>query len=67
MGPDQTPRSAASDLGLQCAYRPVCPNTLCFTVNIILHVVLSVHFLFYANICWFPIPCVGLIEANRYR
>ena len=25
--PDQTPRSAASDLGLHCLLRPVCPNT----------------------------------------
>ena len=24
---DQTPRSAASDLGLHCLLRPVCPNT----------------------------------------
>ena len=24
---DQTPRSAASDLGLHCLIRPVCPNT----------------------------------------
>ena len=26
VGPDQTPRSAASDLGLHCLLRPVCPN-----------------------------------------
>ena len=26
--PDQTPRSAASDLGLNCLLRSVCPNTL---------------------------------------
>ena len=26
--PDQTPRSAASDLGLHCLFRHVCPNTL---------------------------------------
>ena len=25
--PDQTPRSAASDLGLPCLLRSVCPNT----------------------------------------
>ena len=25
--PDQTPRSAASDLGLHCMLRPICPNT----------------------------------------
>ena len=25
--PDQTPRSAASDLDLHCLLRPVCPNT----------------------------------------
>ena len=25
--PDQTPRSAASDLGLHCMHRPVCPKT----------------------------------------
>ena len=25
--PDETPRSAASHLGLQCLLRPVCPNT----------------------------------------
>ena len=25
--PDQTPRSAASDLGLHCLLRHVCPNT----------------------------------------
>ena len=25
--PDETPRSAASHLGLQCLPRPVCPNT----------------------------------------
>ena len=25
--PDQTPRCAASDLGLQCLLRPVCSNT----------------------------------------
>ena len=24
--PDQTPRCATSDLGLQCLFRPVCPN-----------------------------------------
>ena len=26
--PDQTPRSVASDLGLLCLLRPICPNTL---------------------------------------
>ena len=26
--PDQTPRSAASDLGLHCLVRPVCPHIL---------------------------------------
>ena len=25
--PDQTPHSAASDLGLPCLQRPICPNT----------------------------------------
>ena len=25
--PDQMPHSAASDLGLHCLLRPVCPNT----------------------------------------
>ena len=25
--PDETPRSAASHLGLNCLLRPVCPNT----------------------------------------
>ena len=25
--PDETPRSAASHLGLHCLLRPVCPNT----------------------------------------
>ena len=25
--PDQTPHSEASDLGLHCLQRPVCPNT----------------------------------------
>ena len=25
--PDQTPQNAASDLGLHCLLRPVCPNT----------------------------------------
>ena len=25
--PDETPRSAASHLGLYCLLRPVCPNT----------------------------------------
>ena len=25
--PDQTPRSAASDLDLHCLQRPICPNT----------------------------------------
>ena len=25
--PDQTPHSVASDLGLHCLLRPVCPNT----------------------------------------
>ena len=25
--PDQTTRSAASDLGLHCLHRPACPNT----------------------------------------
>ena len=25
--PDQMPRSAASDLGLHCLQRPICPNT----------------------------------------
>ena len=29
--PDQTPRSAASDLGLHCLLRPICPNRV-FTV-----------------------------------
>ena len=24
--PDQTPRSAASDLGLHCLQRPICPS-----------------------------------------
>ena len=27
-GPDQMPHSAASDLGLRCLLKPVCPNTL---------------------------------------
>ena len=27
VNPDQTPRSAASDLGLHCLLRPVIPNT----------------------------------------
>ena len=27
VGPDETPRSAASHLGLYCLLRPVCPNT----------------------------------------
>ena len=26
LDPDQTPRFAASDLGLHCLFRPVCPN-----------------------------------------
>ena len=26
--PDQMPHSAASDLGLQCLLKSVCPNTL---------------------------------------
>ena len=26
--PDQTPRSAASDLGLHCLHRPIRPNTI---------------------------------------
>ena len=25
--PDQTPRSAASDLGVHCLQMPICPNT----------------------------------------
>ena len=25
--PDETPRSAASHLGLHCLFRPVCPST----------------------------------------
>ena len=25
--PDQTPRSVASDLGIQCLHTPVCPKT----------------------------------------
>ena len=25
--PDQMPHSAASDLGLHCLQRPICPNT----------------------------------------
>ena len=25
--PDQMPQSAASDLGLHCLQRPICPNT----------------------------------------
>ena len=25
--PDQPPRSAVSDLGLHCLFRPFCPNT----------------------------------------
>ena len=25
--PDQTPRFAASDLGLHCLHRPICPTT----------------------------------------
>ena len=28
VGPDQTLHSAASDLGLHCLQRPICPNTL---------------------------------------
>ena len=28
VAPDQTPRSAASDLGLHSLFRPVCSNTL---------------------------------------
>ena len=27
--PDETPRSAASHLGLLCLLRPICPNTYC--------------------------------------
>ena len=32
--PDQTPRSAASDLGLHGLFRPGCPNTLGYYSNI---------------------------------
>ena len=30
--PDQMPHSAASDLGLHCLQRPICPNTSNITV-----------------------------------
>ena len=33
--PDQTPRCAASDLGLHCLLRPACPNTLSKCGNLI--------------------------------
>ena len=33
--PDQTPHSAASDLGLYCLQRPICPNTLGYYVCVI--------------------------------
>ena len=32
--PDQMLHSAASDLGLHCLQRPICPNTLVITVNL---------------------------------
>ena len=31
--PDQTPHSVASDLGLNCLLRPLCPNTSGYYVN----------------------------------
>ena len=42
VGPDQTPRSAASDLGLHCLLRRHCPNTS--------HDVASTLMLLYINV-----------------
>ena len=33
VGPDQTPRSVVSDLGLLCLQKPICPNTQGFYGN----------------------------------
>ena len=35
--PDQTPRSAASDLGLHCLQKPICPNTKGYYANVPVH------------------------------
>ena len=32
--PDQTPQNVASDLGLHCLQRPICPNSWCYNGNI---------------------------------
>ena len=46
--PDQTPRSAASDLGLHCLLMHVCPNSL-FLYSI-MSLTLDFHFLFIMSI-----------------
>ena len=60
--PDETPRSAASHLGLNCLLRPICPNTYGkYGILKVIHYelgimhVLHVSFAFIVHVCCVPL------------
>ena len=57
--PDQTPRAAASDLGLHCLQRSICSNTYGYYGSILYRFGSCLFYL--SLICGFCAVCLGLL------
>ena len=71
--PDKMPHSAASDLGLHCLFRSVCPNIYCYftVIHVQLTLVVSTSLMLISNNRLSPsenlVPVLTWKSNNRYQ